>query len=150
MKTYWALIVGELRPVKGTIDVPIGKNIRENSEKMTVNPKDGQTATLTTLLSSNWEEKRRGLRCDQNWQNPSIAGAHGICRDTNSWRWKIRRCESIPRFARYIKKNSSTCARYTDQAAKWKRTFHYSGVTKPYEEFVVSAGLDSKNYKDPF
>ena len=45
VKTYWALIVGELRPVKGTIDVPIGKNIRENSEKMTVNPKDGQTAT---------------------------------------------------------------------------------------------------------
>ena len=39
-----------------------------------------------------------------------------------------------------ISKNSSTCARYTDQAAKWKRTFHYSGVTKPYEEFLVSAG----------
>ena len=44
VKTYWALVVGELRPVKGTIDTPLGKTIGEKSEKITVNRKDGQTA----------------------------------------------------------------------------------------------------------
>ena len=43
-KTYWALVVGELRPVKGKIDSPLKKTIRENNEKMRINTKDGQTA----------------------------------------------------------------------------------------------------------
>ena len=49
-KTYWALVVGELRPVKGKIDSPLKKTIRENNEKMRINTKDGQTAITNSAI----------------------------------------------------------------------------------------------------
>ena len=149
VKTYWALVVGELRPVKGTIDAPIGKTIRENSEKITVNPKDGQTAITHYAIV-----EQLGRKASWVAMRPKTGRTHQLRVHMASLGTPIHGDgkyggKSIPRFARYIKKNSSTCARYTGQASKWKRTFHTAELPSHMKSSWSQLGLDS-NYKDPF
>ena len=43
-KTYWGIVVGELRPVTGRIDLPISKLPGKYGEKMMIDKSDGQRA----------------------------------------------------------------------------------------------------------
>ena len=150
MKTYWALIVGELRPVKGTIDVPIGKNIRENSEKMTVNPKDGQTATTYYAIVEQLGRKVSWVAMRPKTGRTHQLRVHMASVGRQFMGWKIRRYESIPRFTRYIKKIHLHARDIRVRRPNGKELFITAELPNHMKNSWSQLGLDSKNYKDPF
>ena len=151
VKTYWALIVGELRPVKGTIDVPIGKNIRGNSEKMTVNPKDGQTATTYYAIV-----EQVGRKASWVAMRPKTGRTHQLRVHMASLGTPIHgdgKYGGAKAFLdlRGISKKIHLHARdIRVRRPNGKELFIVAGLPSHMKSSWSQLGLDSKNYKDPF
>ena len=151
VKTYWALVVGELRPVKGTIDAPIGKTIRENNEKMTVNPNDGQTAITHYVIveqlgrKASWVAMRpktgrtHQLRVHMASVGTPIHG-DGKYGGTKAFLDLQGISKKIHLHARDIRV----------RRPNGKELFITAELPNHMKNSWSQLGLDSKNYKDPF
>ena len=151
VKTYWALIVGELRPVKGTIDVPIGKNIRENSEKMTVNPKDGQTATTYYAIV-----EQLGRKASWVAMRPKTGRTHQLRVHMASVGTPIHGDGKYGGAKAFLdlqgisKKIHLHARDIRIRRPNGKELFITAELPNHMKSSWSQLGLDSKNYKDPF
>ncbi len=150
-KTYWALVVGELRPVKGKIDSPLKKTIRENNEKMRINTKDGQTAITHYAIV-----EQLGRKASWVAMRPKTGRTHQLRVHMASLGTPIHGDGKYGGRTAFLdlqgisKKIHLHARDIRIRCPNGKELFITADLPNHMKSSWSQLGLDTKNYKDPF